>query len=342
MKQYLLRPRRLPRSRTRRKGYHRPVEKRELLKRLKEESYSSLSAYNGGVMRIKLKEYYDRMEQAVAAILTNADVRDYLKKIALFRRYSFANTLFIVLQKPSATRVAGLRTWNRLGRYVKKGEKGIMIFAPMFGKQKKHESSDGEGEFVEEGSPIGDPDGTRLIGFKAVYVYDITQTDGAEITCDELQGSADFTVAEDVDVCSLFEWLLESSPVPVKFQAISGDRKGYYDAIADEITLAESLTDLEKPRTLIHEIAHKLALSAKEHDMSHEERPMAEVIAEGAAFVVCSYLGIDTGACSFSYVAAWGKDLKKILPWGSAVMRVANRIIDLLDRGRLEEEKEAA
>ena len=55
MKQYLLRPRRLPRSRTRRKGYHRPVEKRELLKRLKEESYSSLSAYNGGVMRIKLK-----------------------------------------------------------------------------------------------------------------------------------------------------------------------------------------------------------------------------------------------------------------------------------------------
>ena len=236
----------------------------------------------------------------------------------------------------------GLKTWNRVGRYVKKGEKGIMIFAPMFGKQKRHEPSDGEGELVEEDSAIGETDGTRLIGFKAVYVYDIAQTDGAEITCDELQGSADFTVAEDVDVCSLFEWILEVSPVPVKFQAISGDRKGYYDALADEIVLAESLTDLEKPRTLIHEIAHKLALSAKEHDMSHEERPMAEVIAEGAAFVVCSYLGIDTGACSFSYVAAWGKDLKKILPWGSAVMRVANRIIDLLDRGRLEEEKEAA
>ena len=174
-------------------------------------------------------------------------------------------------------------------------------------------------------------DGTRLIGFKAVYVYDIAQTDGAEITCDALQGSADFTVSAGLDVRSLFEWILDVSPVPVKFRAISGSCRGYYDALADEIVLADSLTDLEKPKTLIHEIAHKLALSEKEHDMSLDDRPRAEVIAEGAAFVVCSYLGIDTGARSFSYVAAWGKDLKKIMSWGSAVMRVANRIIDLLE-----------
>ncbi len=169
------------------------------------------------------------------------------------------------------------------------------------------------------------------MGFKAVYVYDIAQTEGAEIACDALQGSTDFTVSADLDVRSLFEWVLHVSPVPVKFRAISGSCRGYYDALSDEIVLAESLTDLEKPRTLVHEIAHKLALSEKEHDMSLDERPMAEVIAEGAAFIVCSYLGIDTGACSFSYVAAWGKDLAKIMSWGSAVMRVANRIIDLLD-----------
>ena len=75
---------------------------------LREEITLPFQLDTGGVMRIKLKEYYDRMEQAVAAILTNADVRDYLKKIALFRRYSFGNTLFIVMQRPSATRVAGL------------------------------------------------------------------------------------------------------------------------------------------------------------------------------------------------------------------------------------------
>jgi antirestriction protein ArdC len=312
------------------------------LKILREEFYSSLPAHTGGVMGIKLKEYYDRMEQAVAAILTNADVRDYLKKIAFFRRYSFTNTLFIVMQKPSATRVAGLKTWNRLGRYVKKGEKGIMIFAPMFGKQKRQELSDGEQDLVEEGDQIDEIDGTRLVGFKAVYVYDIEQTDGAELTCDALQASTDFTVSAGLDVRSLFQWILRVSPVPVKFGAISGSCRGYYDVLADEIVLADSLTDVEKPKTLIHEIAHKLALSGKEHDMSLDDRPRAEVIAEGAAFVVCSHLGIDTGACSFSYVASWGKDLKKIMAWGSAVMRVANMIIDLLDHCRPEEEREAA
>lgn len=341
MKQrHLLRPHRPPRGNNRRKGYHRPTEKTKLLKMLREDSL--FSAYDGGIMRIEVKEYYEKMEQAVAAILTNADVRDYLRKMALFRNYSFGNTLFILLQRPSATRVAGFKTWKRLGRFVKKGEKGITIFAPMFGKQKRLESWDGEQNLVEEGTATAETDGTRLIGFKAVYVYDISQTDGAEIACDELQGSTEFSIAEDVDVRSLFEWIVQLSPVPVKFRAILGNSRGYYDALADEIVLSDSLTDIEKPRTLIHEIAHKLALSGNEHDMSQEERPMAEVIAEGAAFVVCSYLGIDTAACSFSYVAAWGQDLKKIMPWGSAVMRVANRIIDLLGQIQQEEEKLAA
>ncbi len=293
-------------------------------------------------MRIKLKEYYQRLEDAVTTILMSSDVQAYLKRMALFRKYSFGNTLFIVLQRPSAARVAGLTTWNRLGRHVKKGEKGIMIFAPMFGKQKRREPSDGDKGHVEEGGGTADSEGTRLIGFKAVYVYDIAQTEGAEISCDSLQGSTTFMVSAGLDVRSLFERILGASPVPVKFRAISGSCKGYYDALADEIVLAESLTNVERPRTLIHEIAHKVALVGNEHDMSHDQRPMAEVIAEGAAFVVCSYLGIDTGACSFSYVAGWGKDLKKVMSWGSAVMRVANRIIDLFDESASEHEKEAA
>ena len=225
---------------------------------------------------------------------------------------------------------------------MKKGEKGIMIFAPMFGKQKRQEPPDEEQDRVEEGNTAAEADGTRLVGFKAVYVYDIEQTDGAELTCDALQGSTDFTLSAGLDVRSLFEWILHVSPVPVKTRAISGSCRGYYDALADEIVLAESLTDLEKPKTLIHEVAHKLALSEKEHDMSLDDHPRAEVIAEGAAFVVCSWLGIDTGVCSFSYVAAWGKDIKKIVSWGSAVMRVANGIIDLLDHSQPEEEREAA
>jgi len=297
-------------------------------------------------MRIKLKEYYDRMEQAVTTILTNADVRDYLKKIALFRNYSFANTLLIILQRPSATRVAGLHTWNRLGRHVKKGEKGIMIFAPMFAKRTYTNGATEEGvtDDLVETSPgriTAKGEETSLVGFKAVYVYDVSQTQGAEIECKELQGSSGLIAAEGVDVCALFERIMSVSPVPVRFQALSGTHKGYYDAGSNEIFLSESLTELEKPRTLIHEIAHKLALAGNEHTLSHDERPMAEVIAEGAAFIVCSYLGVDTGPCSFSYVAGWGKDVKKIMSWGSRVLRIANRLIDLIDADQIQERQAA-
>ena len=46
--------------------------------------------------------------------------------MARFHSYSFANILSVVRACPNATRVAGIRTWNELGRFVKRGEKGIV------------------------------------------------------------------------------------------------------------------------------------------------------------------------------------------------------------------------
>ncbi len=48
---------------------------------------------------------------------------------------SFGNIMLIARQKPDATNVAGLRTWNSRGRFVKRGEKGIFILAPMVGRR---------------------------------------------------------------------------------------------------------------------------------------------------------------------------------------------------------------
>lgn len=48
---------------------------------------------------------------------------------------SFGNIMLIARQKPDANNVAGLRTWNSLGRFVKRGEKGIFILAPMVGRR---------------------------------------------------------------------------------------------------------------------------------------------------------------------------------------------------------------
>jgi hypothetical protein len=58
-------------------------------------------------------------------------LRHYLAAIGRFRRYSLRNVMLIASQTPAATHVAGFHTWHKLGRFVKKGEKGILILAPI-------------------------------------------------------------------------------------------------------------------------------------------------------------------------------------------------------------------
>ena len=69
----------------------------------------------------------------------------YLDAMVHFHNYSFGNVLAIARQKPQATNVAGMWSWNQLGRFVKRGEKGIAILAPMIAKTRKDDvKNDGE------------------------------------------------------------------------------------------------------------------------------------------------------------------------------------------------------
>ena len=80
---------------------------------------------------------------------------------------SFGNIMLIARQKPDATNVAGLRTWNSLGRFVKRGEKGIFILAPMVGRRSTKDVA------TDEPSEGATTEGQRtLYGFRAVYVFD--------------------------------------------------------------------------------------------------------------------------------------------------------------------------
>jgi antirestriction protein ArdC len=109
-------------------------------------------------------------EQLVAALHAGQSeaLTRYLKAIGRFHRYSLCNVLLIASQKPNASYVAGFRTWNELGRFVKKGEKGIMILAPIV----RHKTDDKE----EREEPS-----RTIAGFRAAYVFDISQTDGQEL-----------------------------------------------------------------------------------------------------------------------------------------------------------------
>ena len=121
--------------------------------------------------------------------------------------------------------------------------------------------------------------------------------------------------------------LVAVSPVPVSFRPIDGEANGYYDRTALEIVVDSTNAPVQQAKTLIHEIAHAW------HDMTDPDfdtspREDREVIAESVAYVVCSYLGIDTADYSFGYVGVWGgSDMKKFQHNLSLIKKISDDII---------------
>src|SRR6516164_2512941 len=85
-----------------------------------------------------------------------------LRAMARFHRYSFHNVCLIASQRPTATRVAGFQTWRALNRFVRKGEKGIVILAPV----------------VRWRADNADDDSKHIAGFRAAFVFDVLETYG--------------------------------------------------------------------------------------------------------------------------------------------------------------------
>ena len=108
------------------------------------------------------------MDELVAAVEAghSEKLKTYLATMGRFHNYSFGNQLLIGLQRPSATRVAGYATWRKLGRQVKRGEKGIRIMAPIV---RQRES---EGGIDEE---------ERVVSFRTAHIFDVSQTDGKQL-----------------------------------------------------------------------------------------------------------------------------------------------------------------
>jgi hypothetical protein len=119
----------------------------------------------------QIKEITEKATEQLATALKaghSQTLTDYLKAIGRFHRYSLHNVLLIASQKPNASYVAGFRTWNELGRFVKKGEKGILILAPVVRRKPENEKNTAE-------------DSPSISGFRAAYVFDLSQTDGKEL-----------------------------------------------------------------------------------------------------------------------------------------------------------------
>src|ERR1022692_2418304 len=198
---------------------------------------------------MKLEEVNTRTKEAVDFLVAALEsghseiLTAYLGAMAKFHTYSFGNIMLIARQKPDATNVAGLRTWNSLGRVVKRGEKGIFILAPMVGKRSTKDVATDEPS--EDATTEGQP---TLYGFRAVYVFDISQTDGRDLpSLTEVQG----------DVSGYRERLVkfvEAHGITLNYSDKIGPAKGL--SHGGKISLLSGMQPAEEFSTLTHEIGH--------------------------------------------------------------------------------------
>jgi len=268
----------------------------------------------------QLKEITEKLENGVKELLNSDKYKEYLAFLSKFHNYSFNNTLLILLQYPTASLVAGFETWkNRHKRYVKKGEKGIKIIAPAPVKVK---TKDENNEEIDK----------DILLYKAVTVFDISQTEGAELPLMQTQ-----ELTASVENYKDFYTKLENiSPCPIIFEKIENGVKGYYSEKENKIAINEGMSELQTLKTLIHEISHATlhnSEAAKKRDKK-PSRNAKETEAESIAFTVLSYLGLDTSEYSFIYLASWGgEDLKELKESLEIIRDTAAKLINAISSG---------
>jgi antirestriction protein ArdC len=240
----------------------------------------------------------------------------YLKAIAKFHHYSFSNILLIATQKPNATRVAGIYAWNQLGRRVKKGEKGIMIFAPMLGRRRKSEP--------ETNSDAKESDSEKtydLIAFRPVYVWDVSQTEGKELP--ELETEVKGDVGSYL--ARLTDFTIKQG-IKLGFSEKIAPAKGMsYDGA---IRLLPDLQPAEMFSTLVHELSHEMLHKRERRTLT--TKTVRETEAEAVAFVVCNAIGLETGNVSSDYIQLYHGNAALLRESLEIVQRTASVILGAL------------
>src|ERR1700753_610036 len=232
------------------------------------------------VIAANVQALIEQLEQGHSEALTA-----YLTAMGRFHNYSFGNILEIARQKADATRVAGFYAWKQLGRRVKKGEHGIRILAPMIGVRLKKDE--------EAEKNIRTQNQAALVGFRAAYVFDVSQTEGNPLPefSERVSGNAgefrdrlvDFVMGQGIEL------EFKESIAPALGMSYGG-----------KIALLPGQSKAEEFSTLVHELAHELLHKADRRTAT--TKTVRETEAEAIAFVVSQAIGLDAGNAAADYI----------------------------------------
>lgn len=273
---------------------------------------------------MKTQDLQSRLRKLVEDLANETDAarqsdlfRDYLRVSSLFHNYSWGNQMLIWSHRPAATRVAGYQTWRKMDRFVRAGEKGIPIFAPMVFK--RQETADPEGLVTVEKAHLW---------FKVVYVFDIAQTNGKALP-DLPTGCAGEAGDLEQQLCAF----ASEKGIGVE-TGETGDAKGYAEAKGTHIVLSRALGPAERAAVLVHELAHCLLHFGESHRPNLKQR---ELEAEATAYVVAHHFGLELE--SNFYLASYGVKAADLLESLPIIQKTAHEIIQAV---AVDERKEPA
>lgn len=259
-----------------------------------------------------IKEAYN----GIKLIRNSEDYKRWLNFYDGFHQYSFRNTMLIYMQNPSASLCAGFNTWKNKKRYVKAGEKGLKILAPITETVLREVPV-----LDDDGKPILDENGkeqTKKVKekvftnkFYVTSTFDISQTVGEPIP--ELSYSGTSEKVENYG--ALKKVLEEIAPFPVEYtDELQEGCDGRCSYTAEQIYIRNDMEDAKTVEVLIHEIGHAYMHDktrfeeAKEHLKVISDRDSREIQAESLSYIVTHKLGLDTSGFSFPYIAAWSSN----------------------------------
>lgn len=290
----------------------------------------------------KLEALHAHLVQAVADLATSEGWARMLAAAARFHDYSPSNVLLICAQRPDATRIAGIRTWNSLGRRVNRGEHGIAILAPCVYRAAPGETAtaDQRPEIASATppplEPAADPSTAirQLRGFKVVHVFDVSQTDGEPLPDVEparLSGTGPDGLWDHL------AGLVSDDGYRIERGPCGPGANGYTDFAARVVRVRDDVDPAQAAKTLAHELGHIRADHEHrfaDYATSTACRGQAEVEAESIAYLITARAGLDSTTYSVPYLASWsGGELDLLRGSMSAVVTVARDIAERKEGG---------
>lgn len=296
----------------------------------------------------KRREQRERVEAACRQLLSSDGWRRWVRVRSTngLSRYSVHNQFLLALQamerEIELSYVTGFKSFKKLGRAVRKGERAFWVLAPRTAILSEGEQERGSGTVVENGlggrargggsSANAETAGVgRRVYFRAVPVFDVLQTD-------EIPGAEVVALTAPVQPLSgdSHEHLLE----PLRKHAAQlgfrveerqlepGGPGGWCDYKNKLIVVGADNAANHRVRVLVHELAHAHGVSYKDYD-----RRQAEVMVDTATHVVLSNAGLDVSGETLPYISGWGETgaLEAIAQYAEKIDEVARRLEDAIN-----------